>query len=200
MAILSRCCFVCSVRDGTLIIGITCIVCRVLASIACVVLLASYAQENNAEQGGTVRYNLTSLKLLLPDNLLVMLFSGLLVIGLVKNRRYYLIPWIVWVSASCIILIILWCLRAIIAIKDQVFAACNEPVRYQETNVDTSTLIYGLHSQVNATALYDRDIFQTGSDATNFGPCVATKPRSNIVITRANWHRPSNIFHQWAGD
>ncbi|KAH6921374.1 hypothetical protein HPB50_027647 [Hyalomma asiaticum] len=36
------------------------------------------------------------------------------------NRRYYLIPWIVWVSASCIILIILWCLRAIIAIKDQV--------------------------------------------------------------------------------
>ncbi|XP_075747177.1 uncharacterized protein LOC119167773 isoform X3 [Rhipicephalus microplus] len=84
MAILSRCCFVCSVRDGTLIIGITCIVCRVLASIACVVLLASYAQENNAEQGGTVRYNLTSLKLLLPDNLLVMLFSGLLVIGLVK--------------------------------------------------------------------------------------------------------------------
>ncbi|KAL1418293.1 hypothetical protein MTO96_026034 [Rhipicephalus appendiculatus] len=84
MAILSRCCFVCSVRDGTLLIGITCIVCRVLASVACVVLLASYAQENDAEQGGTVRYNLTSLKLLLPDNLLVVLFSGFLVIGLVK--------------------------------------------------------------------------------------------------------------------
>ncbi|XP_049270987.1 uncharacterized protein LOC119391042 isoform X2 [Rhipicephalus sanguineus] len=84
MAILSRCCFVCSVRDGTLLIGITCIVCRVLASVACVVLLASYAQENHAEQGGTVRYNLTSLKLLLPDNLLVVLFSGFLVIGLVK--------------------------------------------------------------------------------------------------------------------
>ncbi|XP_070386225.1 uncharacterized protein [Dermacentor albipictus] len=120
MAILSRCCFVCSIRDGALVIGITCIVCRVLASVACVVLLTSYAHEHGAEPGGTLRYNMTSLKLLLPDNLLVVLFSGFLVIGLVKNRRYYLIPWIVWVSASCIILIILWCLRAIIAIKDQV--------------------------------------------------------------------------------
>ncbi|XP_072143128.1 uncharacterized protein [Dermacentor andersoni] len=96
------------------------VVCRVLASVACVVLLASYTHEHGAEPGGTLRYNMTSLKLLLPDNLLVVLFSGFLVIGLVKNRRYYLIPWIVWVSASCIILIILWCLRAIIAIKDQV--------------------------------------------------------------------------------
>ncbi|XP_077508186.1 uncharacterized protein LOC144119452 isoform X4 [Amblyomma americanum] len=121
MAIVSRCCFVCSVRDGTLLIGITCIICRVLATVACVVLLASYGQESGSEQGGTARYNLTSLKLLMPDNLLVVLFSGFLVIGLVKNRRYYLIPWIVWVSASCIILIILWCLRAIIAIKDQVY-------------------------------------------------------------------------------
>ncbi|XP_077551398.1 uncharacterized protein LOC144165165 isoform X3 [Haemaphysalis longicornis] len=120
MAILTRCCFMCNVRDGTLVIGITCIVCRVLASVACVVLLVSYTQEGGAEQGSTVKYKLTSLKLLLPDNLLVVLFSGFLVIGLVKNRRYYLIPWIVWVSASCIILIILWCLRAIIAIKDQV--------------------------------------------------------------------------------
>ncbi|XP_077551397.1 uncharacterized protein LOC144165165 isoform X2 [Haemaphysalis longicornis] len=119
MAILTRCCFMCNVRDGTLVIGITCIVCRVLASVACVVLLVSYTQEGGAEQGSTVKYKLTSLKLLLPDNLLVVLFSGFLVIGLVKNRRYYLIPWIVWVSASCIILIILWCLRAIIAIKDQ---------------------------------------------------------------------------------
>ncbi|XP_075543129.1 uncharacterized protein LOC142576737 isoform X3 [Dermacentor variabilis] len=84
MAILSRCCFVCSVRDGTLVIGITCIVCRVLASVACVVLLASYAHEHGAEPGGTLRYNMTSLKLLLPDNLLVVLFSGFLVIGLVK--------------------------------------------------------------------------------------------------------------------
>ncbi|XP_075543130.1 uncharacterized protein LOC142576737 isoform X4 [Dermacentor variabilis] len=85
MAILSRCCFVCSVRDGTLVIGITCIVCRVLASVACVVLLASYAHEHGAEPGGTLRYNMTSLKLLLPDNLLVVLFSGFLVIGLVKK-------------------------------------------------------------------------------------------------------------------
>ncbi|XP_075543128.1 uncharacterized protein LOC142576737 isoform X2 [Dermacentor variabilis] len=128
MAILSRCCFVCSVRDGTLVIGITCIVCRVLASVACVVLLASYAHEHGAEPGGTLRYNMTSLKLLLPDNLLVVLFSGFLVIGLVKNRRYYLIPWIVWVSASCIILIILWCLRAIIAIKDQKDVEDGEPL------------------------------------------------------------------------
>ncbi|KAL3186368.1 hypothetical protein MRX96_028086 [Rhipicephalus microplus] len=90
-----------------------------------------------------------ALPLLLPQSDL----SDIILRIEITNRRYYLIPWIVWVSASCIILIILWCLRAIIAIKDQVFAACNEPVRYQETNVDTSTLIYGLHSQVNATAL-----------------------------------------------
>ncbi|CAN7986947.1 unnamed protein product, partial [Ixodes pacificus] len=65
---------------------------------------------------------LTSLKLLLPDNILVIVLSGFLVIGLLKKRRYYLIPWIVWLSASCIILIILWSLRAIIAVKDQVIS------------------------------------------------------------------------------
>ncbi|CAN7985794.1 unnamed protein product [Ixodes hexagonus] len=121
MAILNKCCFVCNVRDGALLIGVTCIICRVVASVACVVILASYVHENGAspELAGTVRYKVTSLKLLLPDNILVIILSGLLVIGLLKKRRYYLIPWIVWLSASCIILIILWCLRAIIAVKDQ---------------------------------------------------------------------------------
>ncbi|KAL1478885.1 hypothetical protein MTO96_052302 [Rhipicephalus appendiculatus] len=51
----------------------------------------------------------------------------------------------------------------------QVFAACNEPVRYREINVDATTSIVRLHSPVNLTALDDSDILRTESDATDFG-------------------------------
>ncbi|XP_064471070.1 uncharacterized protein LOC135385589 [Ornithodoros turicata] len=117
MAVLSRCCVVWNVRDGTLYIGIICIISRVLAAIACVAVIASYYKEPSRHVERVDK--LTFIKLLLPDNVFVVIFSALLVIGLLKNRRYYLIPWIIWMSASCIILIILWIIRSIIAIKDK---------------------------------------------------------------------------------